>query len=546
MKKAIYYARVSTSLQEEKGTIESQKTELINQIKADGNILVKEYIDNGWSGARLDRPALDELIGDLKTDLFEVVYFLDSDRIARDVTFQNIIISELLKHNKEIIINGKNYIHNPENKFTLTVLGAVNELEKAKIVERLMRGRREKARRGAIVDGGGLYGYDYIKKTEKKNGYYVVNKKEAEVVKLIFETYANTDKSITTLIKFLEEKRIKTPRGQYIWGRSTIRRILMNTSYYGVHYFNKEKRIESVEQNGKYAKNTKTRTMLRDKSEWIPVEIPAIIDKQLFISVQEKLKRNYKLLRSQSGQYLLSGLMKCGVCDHTYTGVYWNTKKHYRCNYREKLRQHSDIVDIENKCNNQSVKGDVIENLILDVVKDKVLTPSILKKHIDILKSKKTESKRLLIKNIEKANRQVFALENKKKRILDLYSDGILGKEEYINKIEELDLEFKEKENKVKELNEKLLFIEKRKFIRKDINHFCRLAKKRFIELKDIQKTDFLKQIIEEIKILKNNDSNNKVIIRGLIPVFAGNNINLPIHCARQSCGRIDRRNKKI
>ena len=163
MKKAVYYARVSTSLQEEKGTIESQRTELINQIKKDGNIFVKEYVDNGWSGARLDRPALDELRNDLKTDSFESVYFLDADRIARDVSYQNIIISELLKYNKEIIINGKDYIHNPENKFSLTVLGAVNELEKAKIVERLMRGRREKARRGGIVDGGGLFGYDHIK-----------------------------------------------------------------------------------------------------------------------------------------------------------------------------------------------------------------------------------------------------------------------------------------------------------------------------------------------------------------------------------------------
>jgi len=91
MKKAVYYARVSTSLQEEKGTIESQKTELINQIKKDGNILVKEYIDNGWSGGRLDRPALDELRGELKEDVFDVVYFLDTDRIARDVTYQNLI-----------------------------------------------------------------------------------------------------------------------------------------------------------------------------------------------------------------------------------------------------------------------------------------------------------------------------------------------------------------------------------------------------------------------------------------------------------------------
>jgi DNA invertase Pin-like site-specific DNA recombinase len=59
------------------------------------------------------------------------VYFLNTDRIAREVTYQTIIIAEILKHKKQIIINGKDYIHNPENKFTLTVLGAVAELERA-------------------------------------------------------------------------------------------------------------------------------------------------------------------------------------------------------------------------------------------------------------------------------------------------------------------------------------------------------------------------------------------------------------------------------
>ena len=102
-----------------------------SQIKEAGDILVKEYIDDGYSGARLDRPALDELRRDVKTPLFDVIYFLNTDRIARDVTYQIIIIGEILKHRKRLIINGRDYVENPENKFTLTVLGAVAELELA-------------------------------------------------------------------------------------------------------------------------------------------------------------------------------------------------------------------------------------------------------------------------------------------------------------------------------------------------------------------------------------------------------------------------------
>ncbi len=61
------------------------------------------------SGPRLDRPGLDELRQDLRTSLFDVIYFLDADRIAREVTIQTLIIEEILKHRKELVINGKDY-----------------------------------------------------------------------------------------------------------------------------------------------------------------------------------------------------------------------------------------------------------------------------------------------------------------------------------------------------------------------------------------------------------------------------------------------------
>jgi DNA invertase Pin-like site-specific DNA recombinase len=98
MKKAALYARVSSDLQKRERTIESQIAVLKSQIKAAGDVLIKEYIDDGYSGARLDRPSLDELRRDVKIQLFDSIYFLNSDRIARDVTYQIIIIGEILKH----------------------------------------------------------------------------------------------------------------------------------------------------------------------------------------------------------------------------------------------------------------------------------------------------------------------------------------------------------------------------------------------------------------------------------------------------------------
>jgi hypothetical protein len=72
-----------------------------------------------------------ERLQDAKTDLFDAIYFLCADRIAREVAYQTIVVGELLKYGKQIIINGKDYVHNPENKLTLTMLGGGNRRSSA-------------------------------------------------------------------------------------------------------------------------------------------------------------------------------------------------------------------------------------------------------------------------------------------------------------------------------------------------------------------------------------------------------------------------------
>ena len=184
MKRAVLYARVSTDAQQKEGTIGSQVLELKRQIAAAGDVLVKEFIDDGYSGTLLDRPALEELRRDIKTHLFDAVYFLDTDRIARDVAYQTIILGELIKHGKRIIIKGKDYVNNPENKFTVTVLGAVAELERAKIIERTTRGRLHRLRMGELSSNGHrIYGYHYVKKSPAAPAALVVNEEQAPVVR---------------------------------------------------------------------------------------------------------------------------------------------------------------------------------------------------------------------------------------------------------------------------------------------------------------------------------------------------------------------------
>lgn len=67
-------------------------------------MLVKEYIDDGITGTLLGRPTLEELRQDAKADLYDRVYFHAADRIAREATHQQIIISELVRRGKKITV----------------------------------------------------------------------------------------------------------------------------------------------------------------------------------------------------------------------------------------------------------------------------------------------------------------------------------------------------------------------------------------------------------------------------------------------------------
>ena len=101
MKVAIY-ARVSTDRQAERGTIGSQLAALHEQVTAAGHELVREFIDDGQSGARLDRPSLDGLRDAAEAGLFDAVWCLSPDRLARVYAYQVLVLDELARFGVEV------------------------------------------------------------------------------------------------------------------------------------------------------------------------------------------------------------------------------------------------------------------------------------------------------------------------------------------------------------------------------------------------------------------------------------------------------------
>jgi site-specific DNA recombinase len=300
---AALYIRVSTADQAEKGySLETQLSENRQKASELGATSFVEFIDDGYSGEYIDRPALSQLRDGLERKEFDMVVIYDPDRLARNLAHQLIITDEIEKSGAKLLFVSVTFEESPEGKLFYSMRGAISAYEKEKIKERTTRGKKGKARQGKLVNNGRCFGYDY----DKVNSMYIINEAQAAIVRQIFDLCIK-DKLGTALIsKKLNNECIPAPRGKQ-WIVSSIHRILTNTAYRGVIYSMKQK-------------STKTgfstrRIELRPESDWIPIKVPAIVDEITWHTAQKQLQSNKNFAkRNLKYDHLLTGLVYCACC----------------------------------------------------------------------------------------------------------------------------------------------------------------------------------------------------------------------------------------
>ena len=146
------YARVSSEQQAEAATIDSQVDALQGRIAADGLTLETEmrFLDEGYSGATLIRPALERLRDVAATGAIDRLYVHSPDRLARKYAYQVLLLDELQRCGVEVTFLNHPLGQTPEEDLLLQVQGMVAEYERAKILERSRRGKLHAARQGSV------------------------------------------------------------------------------------------------------------------------------------------------------------------------------------------------------------------------------------------------------------------------------------------------------------------------------------------------------------------------------------------------------------
>jgi len=188
--RAVIYARVSTEEQAEHGySLPSQIEACRKYVQEQGWSLVGEPIsDAGISGAVLDRPGLEHIRDMAGAGEINVVVVYEIDRLTRKLAHQLLIEDELEQAGVRVHYVLGQYKDDDEGRLMKQIRGSIAEYERAKIEERMRRGRRAKVKAGSVMTHGHPpWGY----KLEKVDGktQLAILEEEAHVVRLIYEWY---------------------------------------------------------------------------------------------------------------------------------------------------------------------------------------------------------------------------------------------------------------------------------------------------------------------------------------------------------------------
>ncbi len=331
MKVVALYARVSSDNQEKQATINSQVAALTDRATADGHTAMASdhYVDEGYSGSTLVRPALEKLRDRAAEGGLDLLYVHSPDRLARKYAYQVLLLEELSRSGVSVVFLNGPANRTAEDELLLQVQGMIAEYERAKILERSRRGKLHKARNGiANVLSAAPYGYRYVRRTDTEPASYQVLLHEANVVRQIFHWYVDEHLSLCAIRRRLNDRGIPTRKGGSLWGASSLWNVLRNPAYAGRAAYGKTEAVvksvvlRPVRGKSGVPRKEKSTYRARPTSDWLTIRVPAIVSEELFAAAQEQMlrSRNWSARNARGTRYLLQGLVVCAGCGFGYYG----------------------------------------------------------------------------------------------------------------------------------------------------------------------------------------------------------------------------------
>ena len=446
MKKILIYLRVSDPNQEVRDSLNKQEEQVLRYCQYKEYNIYKVIKEVG-SGRRNDREGFQELEEEISNNTFDVLVFYELSRLARNSYLLHNLIHSLRvkKISFESVQEPFLNSDSPTSKAMLGFMAGFAEMESDKTRERVSSRMKHYTEQGYFLFRP-PHGYDLADNILVKNKY-------ANEIIDIFNKF-NSGTSYMSLQK------------EYNFSHTKIKGILTNKTYLGYVKFGFHGRDKDT---GKRFDNG-----IGEYYEGLHLPI---ITKEAFdiaqIIVENKQKNRF---RAANGEYLLSGLLKHHECD---CKMYAKRKKH-------KVKGKVYIYTYYQcpLCGRGSVKQNSLEDTVIQTMKEYC-------KKLKNLDNKKPSKKVLNTeKNLEK-------LKGKRKRIINTYLDELITRDEYLDLLKEIDIKISNMKKSEEKVNDS-----------EPTTSYKTLMKlfKGFDKKDNVEKHNFLKMVIEEVRVIDKNN----------------------------------------
>lgn len=399
--KCVIYARYSSENQREVSAEEQVKL-CREYAEKRGYEVIEEYVDKELSGKTANRKRFQHMISDSASRTFQIVLVYANNRFARNRYDKQYYKRKLLENGVTI-----NYImqdilnsDSPDAILFESLDDGISEwYSKNLAIEVMKKGHLPNADKNLHNGGVPPLGLDVV------NQKYVINKHEAEIVKLIFNWYLHDDMGYRQIACKLNEMGYHNKQGRNFIDTG-IRETLLNEKYIGTYVYNRRSSFDKMGKRNN-SKQKDDSEIVRNKNAF-----EAIIDEETFNAVRAIMEKRKGRNASRQAQevYLLSGIIKCGLCGSNMHGNRKRSNRDksfhitYKCNKRDK--QGTKI------CSNKEVNKQYLERAIMHYIAQMCkgdnfeVIMTALKKYAKEQNGESADEK-LLEKNLSKIEREI-------------------------------------------------------------------------------------------------------------------------------------------
>ena len=429
-----YCARVSTTRDEQTMSIENQESHFREMIQRNTNWkYVEGYADRIRGENAENRVQFQRMIQDAYDGKFDLILTKEVSRFARNTIDSLTYTRDLLKHGVGVFFMTDNICTiEPDSELRLTIMSSIAQDEVRKLSERVKFGHRKAIENGHVIGNSRIFGYD------KDHSKLVINEKEAEMVKLIYETYATGNYGLRDIEKLLWDKGYRSRAGKLIH-HNTIGGIIQNPKYKGWYCGNKVKITDYRTKQQKFLPPEEW-VMFKDETGEI---VPAIVSEELWDKANKIFaERSMKVKatdRSAKKTSPLSGKIICGV----HNAPFWRTS------YSKELHRDAPIYEWICREKKKGKSADCPTTAVYEKELYKILSDMFidLSENIDtyieqfIALYENEDAEKTVNRATDDLLKEIESIEAKKDKLLDLYTEDAITKSDFKSRNDRLNTE---------------------------------------------------------------------------------------------------------